>query len=186
LEIEVDDEVFEFLQSHAKPFVDNPNSVLRRLLLSDGAEAEGSGEHHSVLVNKNPNSRDATNTDRFVAAILEETEGRYSKFGRYRYMFESDSELLYFQNFNKAGDRLWYRISEKPWNDLLSSEKRATIYFTCPAMGVYYAIPVAEIDDRAREIGWNRSSLEVNLDHGNKRWIDLDWDIREFLVTSTS
>jgi hypothetical protein len=38
--IKVDDEVFEYLQRLAMPFVDKPNDVLRRLLL-DGAEATG-------------------------------------------------------------------------------------------------------------------------------------------------
>jgi hypothetical protein len=32
--IEVDDEVFAFLQQHCEPLVDTPNDVLRRLLLS--------------------------------------------------------------------------------------------------------------------------------------------------------
>jgi hypothetical protein len=36
--IEVDDEVFAFLQQHCEPLVDTPNDVLRRLLLN--AEAE--------------------------------------------------------------------------------------------------------------------------------------------------
>jgi hypothetical protein len=33
--IEVDDEVFAFLQQHCEPLVDTPNDVLRRLLLSE-------------------------------------------------------------------------------------------------------------------------------------------------------
>lgn len=36
--IEVDDEVFAFLQQHCEPLVDAPNDVLRRLLLSRGSE----------------------------------------------------------------------------------------------------------------------------------------------------
>lgn len=32
--IEIDDEVYRFLQSKARPFVDTPNTVLRRLLLT--------------------------------------------------------------------------------------------------------------------------------------------------------
>jgi hypothetical protein len=36
--IEVDDEVFAFLQQHCEPLVDTPNDVLRRLLLSGGSE----------------------------------------------------------------------------------------------------------------------------------------------------
>ncbi|WP_326551508.1 hypothetical protein [Micromonospora sp. NBC_01813] len=40
--IEVDDEVFAFLQQHSEPLVDTPNDVLRRLLLSgDPEEPQG-------------------------------------------------------------------------------------------------------------------------------------------------
>jgi hypothetical protein len=35
IKIDIDAEVFEFLQKRAKPLLDTPNSVLRRLLLSD-------------------------------------------------------------------------------------------------------------------------------------------------------
>jgi hypothetical protein len=37
MEIEVDNEVFERIKADAEPFVDTPNSVLRRLLGLDGA-----------------------------------------------------------------------------------------------------------------------------------------------------
>ncbi|MER5455331.1 hypothetical protein ABT008_11165 [Micromonospora sp. NPDC002389] len=36
--IEVDDEVFAFLQQHCEPLVDTPNDVLRRLLLREDSE----------------------------------------------------------------------------------------------------------------------------------------------------
>ncbi|MER7166528.1 hypothetical protein ABT336_10750 [Micromonospora sp. NPDC000207] len=36
--IEVDDEVFAFLQQHCEPLIDTPNDVLRRLLLSGDSE----------------------------------------------------------------------------------------------------------------------------------------------------
>ncbi|MEU6970803.1 hypothetical protein AB0A71_24290 [Kitasatospora aureofaciens] len=41
--IEIDDEVFAFLQQHSEPLVDTPNDVLRRLLL-DEAEPVAGGE----------------------------------------------------------------------------------------------------------------------------------------------
>ncbi|APG24347.1 hypothetical protein [Syntrophotalea acetylenica] len=34
--IEIDEEIFNFLQKQATPFVDSPNDVLRRILLSNG------------------------------------------------------------------------------------------------------------------------------------------------------
>lgn len=36
--IEIDEEVFAFLQQHCEPLVDTPNDVLRRLLLNGGPE----------------------------------------------------------------------------------------------------------------------------------------------------
>ncbi|MFI9276105.1 hypothetical protein ACIGXM_36305 [Kitasatospora sp. NPDC052896] len=39
--IEIDDEVFAFLQQHSEPLVDTPNDVLRRLLLGDAEPAAG-------------------------------------------------------------------------------------------------------------------------------------------------
>lgn len=46
--IEVDDEVFSALQDHAVPFVDDPNSVIRRLLAlgDDRPPAAGGGPGH--------------------------------------------------------------------------------------------------------------------------------------------
>jgi len=41
--IEIDDEVFAFLQQHSEPLVDTPNDVLRRLLLGE-AESAASAE----------------------------------------------------------------------------------------------------------------------------------------------
>ncbi|MFF9727785.1 hypothetical protein [Streptomyces gardneri] len=39
--IEIDDEVFAYLQRHSEPLVDTPNDVLRRELLGDGKDAKG-------------------------------------------------------------------------------------------------------------------------------------------------
>lgn len=38
--IKIDNDVFAFLQKHARPFVDTPNSTLRRLLGIDGAASK--------------------------------------------------------------------------------------------------------------------------------------------------
>jgi negative regulator of replication initiation len=40
LSIEIDDEVFEALKSHAEPLIDTPNTVLRRLLGIDQVEGQ--------------------------------------------------------------------------------------------------------------------------------------------------
>jgi hypothetical protein len=41
-EIDLDSDIFEYLQSQAEPFVDTPNTVLRRLLNIDRAESDSS------------------------------------------------------------------------------------------------------------------------------------------------
>ena len=40
--IEIDNEVWNFLKTHAEPFEDTPNTVLRRLLLNNNMKANGS------------------------------------------------------------------------------------------------------------------------------------------------
>jgi len=46
--IEIDDEVFAVLEDHARPFVDTPNTVLRRLLGIDRAERPPKGSAGKV------------------------------------------------------------------------------------------------------------------------------------------
>ncbi|GAA3180386.1 MULTISPECIES: hypothetical protein [Streptomyces] len=46
--IEIDDEVFAFLQSHSEPLVDSPNDVLRRLLLGS------SGRPSTAMAERRP------------------------------------------------------------------------------------------------------------------------------------
>ena len=41
-EIEIDNEVWDFLKNHAEPFEDTPNTVLRRLLLNNKLKSDGS------------------------------------------------------------------------------------------------------------------------------------------------
>ena len=57
--IEIDESIWHYLQKHAEPFVDTPNSVLRRLLLGTSAEAdvkEGAPEIASITVEGTPKS----------------------------------------------------------------------------------------------------------------------------------
>jgi len=66
--IEVDEDIFNFLKKKAEPFVDTPNSVLRRLLLN--------GEEESALthpVHKAPSESDEAGFPAGVPAALRET-----------------------------------------------------------------------------------------------------------------
>ena len=56
-EVIVDDEVYEYLKSQAEPFVDTPNSVLRRLLgLKRSVVAEGREAHLAAAIGDLPRS----------------------------------------------------------------------------------------------------------------------------------
>ena len=48
-EIEIDDDVWNHLKQFAEPFVDTPNSVLRRLLFDEAAEVKSSEEPFAVI-----------------------------------------------------------------------------------------------------------------------------------------
>ena len=98
-------------------------------------------------------------------------------------LFESPDALVYFQNFNKPSDKLWYRITKATWITLKSTSKRATICFSNPAERFAYVIPVRDIEAQIERSGWERDYLEVNIDHVSSRWVELDWKIERYLKT---
>src|SRR5438105_15134481 len=61
--IEIDDEVLGYLESKAKPFVDTPNSVLRRVLGLDG------GRHQDRAENGAAAQRPAVGTPSRIRAV---------------------------------------------------------------------------------------------------------------------
>lgn len=65
--IEIDNDVFAYLQQNARPFVDTPNSTLRRLLGLDGPMAQ--------MQKKVPSASD-TNLDALIAESLAITSAR--------------------------------------------------------------------------------------------------------------
>ena len=44
-----------------------------------------------------------------------------------------------------------------------------------------YVLPLEEIADRVRAAGWSREDLEVNIDHANGRWKELNWTLERYL-----
>ena len=185
IKIEVDREVFEFLQRNAQPLVDTPNDVLRRCLLRKEIAA-GNGE--KALAKEARMIRFGTappiSAEAFVQELLRSLFGSgFRRRSPYRMMFESNDALVYFQNFNKRSDHLWYRVTANPWQELLTSQKKAWVVFTNPAEGFAFAIPVADIIERSRGRGWTRDYLEVNIDPGTCRWSELDWDLTSYRKT---
>lgn len=186
LSIDVDQEIFEFLQRRATPFVDKPNDVLRRLLLEVGPEepslpqapVRSTAEERALRRTGAPVSADA-----FVSRVIRLQFGDgFRRRAPYRMMFESRDGLLYFQNFNKATDHLWYRVTENPWRDLAAARKKAWLCLSNPAEGYCYVIPVAEILAHVERAGWDRPYLEINLDPATSRWSELDWRLDDYLI----
>ncbi|HLA62809.1 MAG TPA: hypothetical protein VK610_00160 [Rhodothermales bacterium] len=185
--IEIDDEVFAFLQRKAVPFVDDPNGVLRRLLLtapepqprSRSTQRSISAER-AQSVNADRQTRD-TNT--FVQQVLDRHfGGDFKKIKGYQYLFESPDQILYFQNFNQSNsDALWYRLRSSALSALRESNKKTIVCLTNPSDNLFYAIPVDDIDHSSRLAGWARDDLEVNIDHANRCWRELDWTIAKYL-----
>lgn len=176
--ITVDSGVFTFLQRNALPLIDTANDVLRRLLLKEvpaprrGQKITRPKEEGGPLVDS------AT----FVQFLLSDRFGDgFRRVGRYRYMFESDKELVYFQNYNKETDLLWYRVSKKPRNTLSSSRKRGWLCLTNPAEKYAYIIPISELEARAKECGWPRAEFEIHIYPQTSCWHELiDWHIDRF------
>ncbi|MBI5101854.1 MAG: hypothetical protein HZB33_08495 [Nitrospirae bacterium] len=183
--IEIDDDVFNFLKLKAEPFIDTPNTVLRRILLPKESSRGLSSTHSHDI---EPRCVSQTTKEAFMHAYLKR---RYPESFRvrspYRTMFESEKRIVYFQNFNKQGAvNLWYRLSGKILEMLAEAKKPVFICFTNPADGVVYDIPLSDILSQSKKVNWNRADIEANIDTSNGRWRDLDWNINEYLDKHTA
>lgn len=175
--IEIDDDIYNLLQSLAVPFVDTPNDVLRRLLLNSTSK-------RTIISKSNFNDKGGVGKEDYVLGVLKtKFTSIFRKARGYQWLFESDDALVYFQNFDKADSpKLWYRINQSPLLNLTRSSKKAYICFTNPSDGIAYLIPLQDIRARAKQVGWSRDYYEVNLDVQSGRWIELDWNIDAYKV----
>ena len=181
--IEIDEEVFNYLKSLAEPFVDTPNTVLRRILFP----AEKSAIRASSIKTSTASIASAgtePSSEEFVNAYLRNRYGeQFRTKAPFRTMFESEKHLIYFQNFNKAGtNNLWYRLSESSLNTLRNTPKTAFICLTNPSDDLVLEIPVKDIDDRIAKKKWNKDFLEVNIDPASLRWRELDWNLEQYRI----
>jgi len=176
MKIEIDNEVFAFLEKNAKPFVDTPNTVLRKLLLKkESTYQEDVMASLLGVINK-------VSAGDFIREVLYKEFGEdFRRIRPYSYMFESNNLLIYFQNFNKKNDSLWYRVTKQPLHALKNSSKRSFIGFTNPAERIVYLIPLNDIEQAILESGWDRDYLEVNIDYLSHKWRELNWDIQSYL-----
>lgn len=186
--IEVDAEIFQLLQQKARPFLDTPNDVLRRLLLRlpEPTSRPNTSSAPTEVTPVPATVQPIANADAFVREILlKEFGAGFRRVAPYRMMYESvhdlhPDQLIYFQNFNKAADHLWFRVTANPWKRLRSTKKHAWICFTNPTERYAYLIPVADVIERVHRSGWSKDYLEVNIDPGNSRWTELNWDLSEY------
>lgn len=201
--IEVDPDVMAFLAAHATPFVDTPNSVLRRVLGLDSAvpsadsirvpaAAAGGTPIRTVpdATSVRPQARGASTEGRgdrrgFIEQVLRtEFGGRFRVRSPYQMMFESDAQLVYFQNFNASETHnLWYRLNERPLEVMGQSSKATYICLTNPAAGYAFLLPLTDVLDRARRAGKLGQALEVNIDPGTWVWRELGWDLTKHRKT---
>ena len=181
--IQIDEEVFNYLKSLAEPFVDTPNTVLRRILFP----AQKSASQTSSTLTSTASVSSAgteSSSEEFVNSYLRNRYGeQFRTRAPFRTMFESEKHLIYFQNFNKAGtNNLWYRLSESSLNTLRTTSKAAFVCLTNPAEDLILEIPVKDIDDQVAKKKWNKDFLEVNIDPTNLRWRELDWNLEQYRI----
>jgi hypothetical protein len=181
--IEIDEDLYNQLKTLAEPFVDTPNTVIKRLVAlmqnSTSKTPITNCSNSSIIMR----DRKLSSTS-FINSFL---KTRYKENFRvkspYRRMFESDNYLVYFQNFNKTGtNNLWYRLKNGSLHILRNTHKAALICFTNPSENIVFEIPIEDIDKKAMEAKWDRDFFEVNIDPANSRWRELDWNIGHYLV----
>lgn len=187
--IEIDTEVYTFLQKQAIPFTDDPNSVLRRLLL-DPKHGSETPESKSTAVRSNriavrTGDRDNAGNEAYVQKTLgQKFIGKFRRVPGYRMMFESQSDIVYFHNFSKLnGENLWYRLNATPLATMRSKKKSKWICFTNPADNYGFLVPLEDIDRRVKASGWDRDDREVNIHVSEGLWRELGWRLDEYHFT---
>jgi hypothetical protein len=182
--IEVDEEVYNALKKMAEPFVDTPNTVLRRILKFDSIPEESITINRPFSVSRSRSSERVLSEVFMSSYLTVQYKEKFMVRSPYRAMFESGNYLVYFQNFNKAGTaNLWYRLNEDSLKVLRSTNKAAHVCFTNPAEKFAYQIPMVDIDRQAEKAKWTKNFYEVNIDPVNSRWRELDWKIDKYYVS---
>jgi hypothetical protein len=181
--IEIDIEVFEFLQQKATPLIDSANDVLRRLLLKDKGEPRTPRARtmRIELVSGGP----LVTSETFAKNLLVQKFGAgFETVSGCSYLFESADSLVYFQNYNKSDPVLWYRIHKRPRAFLKLSNKNTWLVFTNPSERSAYVLPVSAVEKAADSSGWSRDYFELHIDTRDNRWSELDWDLSRYRINS--
>jgi hypothetical protein len=189
--INVDDEVYEFIRQKAEPFIDKTeNDVLRKLFLKEKNIASSTKSASTISPREileavaGPHSNKEQLKNEFIARFLQEKfTGKFRIRPPYHMMYESNDQIVYFQNFNEP-DRpnLWFRLMKKPLDVMRSSGKKGYVCLTVPPEGYAFRIPLMEIEDKILEAKWERKDYEVNINPADSKWRELSWSIEGYKV----
>tara|TARA_B100002051_G_scaffold265944_1_gene292484 strand:- start:484 stop:1023 length:540 start_codon:yes stop_codon:yes gene_type:complete len=98
-----------------------------------------------------------------------------------RYLFKSKDTMIRFYNFNKDSSRVWYRLTKSDISLLNKSNKtKKYICFTNPSSKYYYLIDFNDFKNQLNKIGYNKDSVEVNINTFGHTWVDIDWNIEKY------
>jgi hypothetical protein len=174
--------VYGALKKLADPFVDTPNTVLRRLLNLDRISPKKLPTvPRSSIQGSHQVENGEIRSKQFVEKVLAREFGRdFKRRGRFVYMLESRNRLVYFQNFNAAYENAWYRIGASARRELELSMKETFLCLTVPTEGEYYLIPYEDVETQVKVCKWSRPHLEVNIDRVRSQWRELGWDINSY------
>jgi hypothetical protein len=183
--IQIDEEIFSFLQQRVRPLLDTPNDVLRRLLLEKVPAATPKPATPKLATPSAVPSNQGMDSKQFVDLILRKHfDGNFKLVGRYKFMFESVKHLAYFENFNLERKELFYRIRKEPWLDLSQSHKSAWLCLTYPPEKYAYIIPIDAVNEKAHQCGYEITDMEISLypqiPHNETRWRQFNWDIEAY------
>jgi hypothetical protein len=133
------------------------------------------------LRTKSPNwSTEVNGVQQFVESVLKKQFGDgFRKMGR-SYMYESDSEIVYFQNSNVEKDQWWYRVLKNARQYLASSKKQTWLCLTNIPWKTVYIFPMKAVEEQARHSGWKRDELEITIYPQRSLWHQLKWNIEEY------
>lgn len=103
--IEIDNDIYSLLQQKAEPFIDSPNTVLRKLLLNMSSSEITTSKR---VVNKTSpafvREVDTLSTEAYIRRVWKEKfNATPRQVKTFRMMYESTTDVVYFQNFNKNG-----------------------------------------------------------------------------------
>ena len=130
----------------------------------------------------NAESASGYTSKQFIDLVLREHfRNGFNKVKKFRLMFESKTQLVYFQNYNEESTHLWYRLSKKPRQILTETQKQAWLCLTHPVGKYVYIIPVKEIEEKIRQYEWKEDDIEISIypliPRNETRWNEFKWNI---------